>query len=105
MHAFRYPQLNLRPHRSTRVALRTLCLFLLTGISLQAQLPAGTTDASSPTQARPDPQRTQADEALVRRDYAAALNLLTALAEKNPTDAHLLYDLASTQDALDQNLE
>ena len=69
----------------------------------QAQLPAGTTDASTPVQTRQDPLRTQADEALAKRDFPAALKLLTALTEKYPADARLLYDLASTQDALDQS--
>ena len=59
------------------------------------------TDATA--QPQPDPLRAQADAALDARDFPAALKLLTTLAEKYPADAHLLYDLASTQDALDQN--
>jgi tetratricopeptide (TPR) repeat protein len=68
-----------------------------------AQLPAGTTDATA--QAQPDPLRTQASDALQKGDYQAALKLLTTLSEKNPKDAQVLYNLASTQDALDQNAE
>ncbi len=68
---------------------------------LLAQLPAGTTDASAqPQSAPPDPLRSQANEALDKQDYPTALKLLTTLAEKNPTDPHILYDLAATQDAL-----
>ncbi|WP_213803305.1 tetratricopeptide repeat protein [Granulicella sp. dw_53] len=79
-----------------------LLLSLVLPLAANAQLPAGTTDASSPTQTQQDPLRAQANEALEKRDYPAAQKLLTSLVEKNPTDAHLLYDLASTQDALDQ---
>ncbi|MGH9122990.1 MAG: tetratricopeptide repeat protein, partial [Acidimicrobiales bacterium] len=105
------------PKQSHRKVLRShspsLCL-LLTIISIfstallapsqvQAQHPAGATDASAQAvQAPQDPLRAQAAAALDKQDYPAALKLLTALAEKNPTDAHVLYDLASTQDALDQ---
>src|SRR6185312_6993101 len=68
-----------------------------------AQLPAGTADASAqPVQQPQDPLRAQAAAALDKQDYPTALKLLTTLAEKNPADAHVLYDLASTQDALDQ---
>jgi tetratricopeptide (TPR) repeat protein len=81
-----------------------LCVFFLAPICAQAQLPAGTTDASSTSQTQPaDPLLDQANEALAKADYPAALKLLTTLAEKHPTDARILYDLASTQDALDQN--
>jgi tetratricopeptide (TPR) repeat protein len=80
-----------------------LFLILLLVPSLQAQLPAGTTDTTAQPQTAPqDPQRAEANAALDKQDYPTALKLLTALAAKNPTDAHLLYDLASTQDALDQ---
>src|SRR5277367_5727689 len=66
----------------------------------QAQLPAGTTDATQPQTQKQDPLLTQANEALDKRDYPTALKLLTTLAEKSPNDPHLLYDLALTQDAL-----
>lgn len=69
----------------------------------RAQLPAGTSDASARPVTEPqDPLRAQAADALNKQDYPAALKLLTALAEKYPADAHILYDLASAQDALDQ---
>lgn len=83
--------------------LPSLSLLLLLGhIAAQAQLPAGTRDASQTPVTESDPLRTQAAAALDQRDYPTALKLLTALVDKAPTDAHLLYDLASTQDALEQ---
>jgi len=75
---------------------------LLVAIPTHAQLPPGTTDTTQPQPPKQDPLRTQANEALDKQDYPTALKLLTTLADKNPTDAHLLYDLAFTQDALDQ---
>jgi tetratricopeptide (TPR) repeat protein len=95
-------------HRITRAARRScrlpvlasLIFFgLLTARTLQAQLPAGTTDAAQPQQ-KQDPLLTQANEALDKHDYPTALKLLTTLTDKSPNDAHLLYDLAFTQDAL-----
>jgi tetratricopeptide (TPR) repeat protein len=68
--------------------------------TLPAQLPAGTRDASSQTQQ--DPLRVQAGEALGKQDYTTAAKLLATLAEKNPKDAQILYNLGSAQDALDQ---
>jgi tetratricopeptide (TPR) repeat protein len=67
----------------------------------RAQLPAGTTDAAQP-QTQQDPLLTQANEALAKQDYPTAQKLLTTLVAKSPNDPHLLYDLAATQDALDQ---
>ncbi len=94
----------------TRVTIQRsiLCPTLLLSIlgAAHAQLPAGTTDASSSSsQARPqaqqeDPARTEAADALNRRDFPLALKLLTALAQRYPTDARVLFDLASAQDAL-----
>jgi tetratricopeptide (TPR) repeat protein len=75
---------------------------LIVAIPANAQLPAGTTDTTQHQAPKQDPLLTQANEALDKQDYPAALKLLTTLADKNPTDAHLLYDLAFTQDALDQ---
>ena len=72
---------------------------LLASLSAHAQLPAGTTDATQP---QSDPLQTQANEALAKQDYTTALKLLTTLAEKNPNNAPILYNLAFTQDALDQ---
>jgi predicted Zn-dependent protease len=73
---------------------------LLASSPTQAQLPAGTTDASQPQTQKQDALLAQADEALNKRDYPTALKLLTTLTEKSPNDPHLLYDLAFTQDAL-----
>jgi tetratricopeptide (TPR) repeat protein len=78
---------------------------------LRAQLPAGTTDTTAPQpqtqsqqdqQSQQDPLRAQAGDALDQRNFPAALKLLTTLAAKYPSDAHLLYDLGFTQEALDQ---
>jgi tetratricopeptide (TPR) repeat protein len=73
---------------------------LFTAQTLHAQLPAGTRDAAS--QPQQDPLRSQAAEALAKQDYATAAKLLSTLAEKNPNDAQVLYNLGSAQDALDQ---
>jgi tetratricopeptide (TPR) repeat protein len=79
---------------------------LLAPLQLNAQLPAGTTDTTAQPQPAPqDPVRAEANAALDRQDYPTALKLLTTLAEKNPNDAHLLYDLAFTQDALNDALD
>src|ERR1700722_14303003 len=79
------------------------CALLLTSGCIYAQLPAGAIDTTAPPKtASQDPLRAQANEALDKQDYPAALKILTPLAEKSPADAHLLYDLAFTQDALDQ---
>jgi tetratricopeptide (TPR) repeat protein len=67
-----------------------------------AQLPAGTTDATQTPAQKQDPLLTQANEALDKHDYATAQKLLTTLTEKSPNDSHILYNLAFTQDALDQ---
>ncbi|WP_353062068.1 tetratricopeptide repeat protein [Tunturibacter psychrotolerans] len=79
------------------------CALLLISGCIYAQLPAGAIDTTAPPKTAPqDPLRAEANQALDKQDYPTALKLLTALAEKSPTDAHLLYDLAFTQDALDQ---
>ncbi len=46
--------------------------------------------------------RAQANAALEARDYTKAVKLLAPLAAANPKDAHILYDLGSAQDELDQ---
>jgi predicted Zn-dependent protease len=91
-------------HRPASVlAFLILSTLLLTAYTAQAQLPAGTTDTTAQPQPTPqDPLRAEANAALDKQDYPTALKLLTTLAEKNPNDAHLLYDLAFTQDALAQ---
>jgi predicted Zn-dependent protease len=71
-------------------------------VPVHAQLPAGTTDATQPQIQKQDPLQTQANEALDKQDYPTALQLLTTLTEKSPNDPHILYNLAFTQDALDQ---
>jgi tetratricopeptide (TPR) repeat protein len=87
-----------RWHRASFIS--SLIFLALLTVSAQAQLPAGTTDAAqAPAQ---DPLLTQASEALQKQDYATALKLLTTLAEKNPNNAPILYNLGLTQDALDQ---
>jgi tetratricopeptide (TPR) repeat protein len=76
-------------------------VFLVASFS-HAQLPAGTTDTTQQPVQTQDPQRANANAAIDRQDYPTALKLLTTLAESHPTDAHILYDLGFTQDALDQ---
>ena len=75
------------------------------GRAASAQLPAGTTDTTASQTAAPSPDdsgRAQASAARERGDYAGALRLLQPLAERNPRDAHVLFDLGAAQDALDQ---
>jgi Flp pilus assembly protein TadD len=53
----------------------------------------------------PDPQakaKQAANEALEAQDWRKAVKLLIPLADANPEDAHILYDLGSAEDALDQ---
>jgi len=93
------------PHRLSVAAALLSITLLLTDAAAHAQLPAGTTDASSSssqTTTPPDPLRTQATDALDRQDFPTALKLLTTLADRNPTDPHVLFDLASAQDALSE---
>ncbi|GGA60661.1 hypothetical protein GCM10011507_10250 [Edaphobacter acidisoli] len=91
------------PRPRTRLLALAFSTALLAASPLYAQLPAGAIDTTSqPQPAAQDPLRAQATEALDHQDYSTALKLLTTLSEKNPTDAHILYDLASAQDALDQ---
>ena len=97
----------LHPHRRSVAASLIYLGLLLEGRVLHAQLPPGTTDASSSSQPQAttqpeDPLRTQAAQALDRRDFPTALKLLTTLAEKYPADAHVLFDLASAEDALSE---
>ena len=54
------------------------------------------------TQAPDSAARVAANDALAARDYPKAEKLLQPLADATPTDAHVLYDLGSAQDALDQ---
>ncbi len=50
----------------------------------------------------PNPAYAEANAAMQAHDYEKALKLLTPLAEANPKDATVLYDLGAAQDALDQ---
>lgn len=79
----------------------TFSTIFFVSLPAYAQLPPGTTDATQP-QAPSDPLQTQANEALAKQDYTHALKLLTTLAERNPNNAPILYNLAFTQDALNQ---
>jgi len=84
-----------------RLLRATALVALFYPIVATAQLPAGTRDATA--QPRQDPLRTQAADALSKQDYATAVKLLSTLAEKNPKDAQVLYNLGSAQDALDHS--
>ncbi|MBB5345786.1 tetratricopeptide repeat protein [Tunturibacter empetritectus] len=94
------PAHRLRPRPPAILSLIFFSLVLASG-SARAQLPAGAIDTTAAPKPAPiDPARAQANDALDKQDYPTALKILTLLADKNPTDAHLLYDLAFTQDAL-----
>ena len=86
---------------------RPFFLALILTAAAHAQLPPGTSDASTPAQTATDPAddalRLEANKALDRNDLPSALRALTTLAQHHPADPHILFDLASTQDALDQN--
>jgi tetratricopeptide (TPR) repeat protein len=89
--------------RGPAAGLILLTLTISANSTLHAQLPAGTRDAASERQE--DPLRAQASDALAKQDYASAVKLLTALAEKNPKDPQVLFNLGSAHDALDQTAE
>ncbi len=95
-----------RPHRLSVFRSSLLVALFLTAAALHAQLPPGTTDASSSSSQsqaqQQDPLRTQAAQALSHQDFPTALKLLTTLAQKYPTDPHILFDLAGTEDALSE---
>lgn len=84
----------------------SLTVALFTG-KVPAQLPAGTTDTSSsstaPTPSPEETTRAEASDALNHGDFPRALRVLQPLAERNPGDPHILFDLASAQDALSDN--
>jgi tetratricopeptide (TPR) repeat protein len=101
-HSITRETLRLRPLSITAAL---LFFGVLASASLHAQLPAGTTDTTAPqpqVEVKQDPLRAQANAALDQHDFPTALKLLTNLTTKNPTDAHLLYDLGFTQESLDQ---
>jgi predicted Zn-dependent protease len=90
-------------HSSLRpggLSLPALLFFIVAAGVMHAQLPSGAIDTTQ--QQKADPLLTEASAALDKQDYPAALKLLTTLAEKNPNNAPILYNLAFTQDALDQ---
>lgn len=81
-----------------RISFCALCVLLLP-VSSPAQ------DFSSnlhPTATAPNPKFDEANAALDAGNYDGALKILAPLAAENPKDAHILYVLASAQDALDQ---
>ncbi len=103
--------LSAKRHKLGRSFLRSRLLFYIWPLiffvplaagTAYAQLPPGTSDATQPPPQKIDPLLTQANEALDKRDYPAALKALTPLAEKNPNNPQILFNLAFTQDALDQ---
>jgi len=86
--------------RSIWLQFATALLFVL---PLHAQLPAATTDTTAP-QSTPDANLlNQANEALQKRDFAAAEKLLTTLTQANPKDPHLLFDLGLTEENLNHD--
>lgn len=92
-----------------RCAACLLLFCLSTGTVVRAQLPAGTADASSSsnstTPTDPIDERLQAEAAtaLDRQDYPAALAALKSLVARHPNEPHLRFNLAATEDALDQD--
>jgi Tfp pilus assembly protein PilF len=77
---------------------------IFTTATTHAQLPAGTTDTTAPTQAAPNSALlNQANEALQHSDFASAEKLLTTLTRDNPKDPHLLFDLGLTEDNLNHD--
>ncbi len=88
-----------------RLAMASLLAVGTLTLRVAAQLPAGTSDATSSSQpASPvqDALRSQAADAIERGDMPAALKLLSQLNEKEPENAGILFNLGSAQDALDQ---
>ena len=78
--------------------LGVLCVLLLPVVTSAQDFSSNlhqTTTASNPT-------FDEANAAIDAGNYDRALKLLTPLAIENPKDAHILYVLASAQDALDQ---
>ncbi len=90
-----------------------LLLSLYASLHAQSSAPAPDSRAPAPdsssssqpapsqtVQAAEDPRRAEAAKALGRGDFPLALKLLLPLAADNPSDARVLFDLASAQDAL-----
>jgi predicted Zn-dependent protease len=81
------------------------CLVLALGMMVAAL--AGAQDFSTNLQPKTAPgpgakQREEAQAAMDAHDFETAQRRLAALAAANPKDAHILYDLGSVQDALDE---
>ena len=97
-----------RSHHRNRTNLFAAALafaLLFAATNTPAQLPAGTTDTTAVQPAPDSALMRQANDALEKADYAAALPLLTKLSAAGPKDAQLLFDLGLTQDNLDHNAE
>jgi Tfp pilus assembly protein PilF len=77
---------------------------MLLACAAQAQLPAGTRDVAdnSRTEAA-NAQLRDAESALEKGDYAAAVKTLTGLAAARPNDAQILYDLGFAQERTDDD--
>ncbi len=78
--------------------MRLVAVLLLVSWRLAAQDFSGVDKAPAKDQAAMD----AANAALAANDWAKAAKLLTGLAEAHPKDSHVLFDLGSAQDALDQ---
>jgi Tfp pilus assembly protein PilF len=102
-HSERSEESRRSPRHRNRPNLFATTLFLtlvFVAARTQAQLPAGTIDTTA-TQSNPNSALlTQANEALQKRDFAAAEKLLTTLTHDNPKDPHLLFDLGLTEENL-----
>jgi tetratricopeptide (TPR) repeat protein len=81
-------------HRATSL----LVVFLLT-VSAAARV-QGQTPIQSPAASAPSALFDQANDALARDDYPAALKLLTTLSAQTPNDPQVFFDLGLTLEAL-----
>ncbi len=92
-------------------ALFLLLISILLPAASRSQLPPGTSDSSataqapssSPASSATDELLLGANQAMDRGDYSAAVKILTTLSQQSPKDAHILFDLASAQDALGES--
>jgi Flp pilus assembly protein TadD len=74
-------------------------MLALATVSAAAQLPAGTRDAADNSQAEAaNAKLREAEAALERSDYGAAVKLLQALAVERPKDSQILYDLGFAEE-------
>jgi tetratricopeptide (TPR) repeat protein len=86
-----------RPSLSRTHALLTATLLLASAAALAQDFSGGQKVASPQA-----PALQAANDALAANDWAKAITLLQPLAQANPQNAQILYDLGSAQDALDQ---